>query len=404
MSEKVPLLNNRSHLTVLLLTTEYKDQIIGGLGRHVTDLVSEGTKRGLHFIVITISKTNEESYKIEDGVHVFRLLPWQRNAKDFLEYIHNLNFRFSQFVLQELHLPFNLIHVHDWLTGIAGIQLKTFMNLPLLTTIHATENGRKSGKVDKVSKRITEYETMLIHKSDQIIVCSQFMKNVLLDEFKCPIKKVEVIANGIIPKNYQSVIFEEDAIHGFSHIKAPYLLAMGRHVKEKGFQHLIQAFADIQMDFPDLKLVIAGSGPDSKHLKQLTKELSIDNKVIFPGFVQNQERNMLLHHCEMLVIPSLYEPFGIIALEGMITKKPVVAFTLGGLSEVLADDRGILVNEATSKSLANTLQLYLSQPSLSKRNAMVGYDAAITNYNWSYIIEEMADLYSKLVNTRSEKE
>src|SRR5690606_17516147 len=128
-------------------------------------------------------------YKVEDGVHVFRLLPGKRKPSEFLDYIRNINFRLSQFVLQELQLSYDLIHVHDWLTGIAGSQLKDILKMPLLTTFHATEIGRKQDQVTAITKRITDYETKLVQASDRIIVCSLYMKNVLINELGCPIDK-----------------------------------------------------------------------------------------------------------------------------------------------------------------------------------------------------------------------
>ncbi|MGM0874265.1 MAG: glycosyltransferase family 4 protein [Bacillota bacterium] len=399
IDKKVLALDGGANITVLLLTTEYGDKIIGGLGRHVNDLTVEGTKRGIVFIVVTVSQTHEESYRVEDGVHVFRLLPWQRKSKDFLEYILNVNFRFLQFILQELHLSFDLIHAHDWLTGIAGGQLKTIMNLPLLSTIHATEIGRKQGEINQLIKRITDYEKNLVHSSDKVIVCSLFMKNVLKNEFSLPMDRIEVIPNGIIPKNYQSVMLQEDAIKRFPFIQSPFLLAMGRLVKEKGFQLLIQAFSEIHENFSELRLVIAGVGPYGNQLKQLTRDLHLENKVIFTGFVQGIERNTLLKHCEIVVIPSLYEPFGIISLEGMVAAKPTIAFKIGGLAEILADNRGILINEATSKCLAEKLHFYLSQPNQMRKVADAGYEAANSIYNLSNLVDETVILYMKMVRT-----
>jgi glycosyltransferase involved in cell wall biosynthesis len=400
IKNKVQALEKGSNITILLLTTEYNEHVIGGMGRHVIDLTAEGTKCGLSYIVVTSSTTEEESYHVENGVHVFRLLPWKKKSKDFLDYIRNLNFRFSQFVLQELHIPFDIIHAHDWLTGIAGIQLKTMMKLPLLSTIHATEIGRKQGELNPLTKKITDYETELVHFSDQVIVCSMYMKNVLQKQFNCPIDKIEVIPNGIIPKNYQSVMLMEETIHLYPFIHSPYLLAMGRLVKEKGFQLLIQAFSKFHNSFPELRIVIAGVGPFSKHLEELTKNLNLEKKVIFTGFVHPLERNTLLTHCEMLVVPSLYEPFGIISLEGMIAAKPTIAFNIGGLTEVLSENRGILVKEVTSKCLAECLQIYLSQPALYRKNAATGYEAANTIYNWSNLIEKTINLYIKMVKSR----
>ncbi|KKI88611.1 hypothetical protein WQ54_30935 [Bacillus sp. SA1-12] len=382
--------------TVLILTSEYRENIIGGLGRHVTDLTSEVSKRGINFIVVTISNKNEESYKIENGVHVFRLLSWQRSPQDFLDFIRNMNFRFVQFVLQEMKLSFDLIHVHDWLTGLAGEQIKQILHKPLITTIHAAERGRKLGEDNLLTNKITDYESKLIKVSDRIIVCSQFMNNVLQKEFGCPMHKLEVIPNGIIPRNYLDKLKRKELIP-FG--KSKYFLGMGRLVKEKGFQVLIDAFADIHKDYPQIKLVIAGEGPYEDELRELAKKLHIEENVYFTGFIQDTARNTLLKHCELVIIPSLYEPFGIIALEGMVTEKPVVAFHLGGLAEILKEDRGILIGEATVRNLREFLRHYLTDPKQYQEIAHRGYLAANTIYNWSNLSFEVIDLYKKMIKT-----
>ncbi|QGQ47271.1 glycosyltransferase family 4 protein [Metabacillus sediminilitoris] len=386
--------------TVLLLTTEYGEHIIGGLGRHVTDLTIEGSKCGITYIVITVSQDNYESYTIENGIHVYRLLPWQKTSKDFLEYIRNINFRFTQFVLQELDYTFDLIHAHDWLMGIAANHIKKTLNLPLLSTIHATETGRKLGMIDTISKTIIEYESNLIRNSNHIIVCSLYMKNVLKNELSCQTNKIEVIPNGIIPSNYQSVLEREEAFKSFSFINSPFILAMGRLVKEKGFHLLIQAFSEIVDDYPDLYLVIAGVGPYQNELIQLAMDLHIENKIKFPGFVNEQERNTLLSRCEIVVVPSLYEPFGIISLEGMIAAKPVVSFNIGGLAEILAHNRGLIVNELSSKCLGEILQSYLLQPLKYNNMVMSGFEAASSQYNLSNLIYHTVELYRKITNKR----
>ncbi|MGM7721122.1 glycosyltransferase family 4 protein [Metabacillus sp. Hm71] len=394
MNKEGVIMGEESNPTVLILTSEYRDNIIGGLGRHVTDLTSVGSKQGMNFIVVTSSNTHEESYMIENGIHVFRLLSWQRRPHDFVDHIRNMNFRFVQFVIQELPLSFDLIHVHDWLTGLAGEQIKQILHKPLIATIHATERGRKQGVDNFLTKQITDYESKLIQVSDRVIVCSQFMRTVLQKEFACPIHKLEIIPNGIIPVNYLDIINRKDV---FPFKRSKYFLGMGRLVKEKGFQLLIQAFADIHKDYPEIKLVIAGEGPYEDELKELTKNLHIEENVYFTGFVQELARNTLIKNCELVVVPSIYEPFGIIALEGMIASKPVVAFQIGGLTEILKDGRGILVQETTSVSLMECLRDYLTNPKRFQMIAHKGYMAANTTYNWSNLIHRVFEFYTKTV-------
>lgn len=383
--------------TVLLLSTEYGENIVGGLGRHVTDLVETGTEHQLAYIVVTLSTTEHETYCYENGIHLYRLLPWQKDPSNFLDYIKNLNFRFSQFVLQELTFSFDLIHVHDWLTGIAGCALKKLTGKPLITTIHSTEQERKLGESNLLIQEITKYENKLINQSDQIIVCSEYMNKLLKNTYNLSSEKMKMISNGLIPEKY---MIEKDLLieNNYPLMSPPYLLAMGRLVKEKGFDLLLDAFSVIYKDFSELNVVIAGAGPAEMKLKQQASLLGLEERVFFPGFLYERERNMYLASCNMLVIPSLYEPFGIIALEGMIYSKPIVTFNVGGLADVLADNRGIIVERTTCDELAQQLRYYLNNPDEAKEIAIKGNQIIHSKYQWNSLIFEIINVYKNVLS------
>ncbi|MBM7604697.1 glycosyltransferase involved in cell wall biosynthesis [Metabacillus crassostreae] len=378
--------------TVLILSTEYGENMIGGLGRHVTDLVETGTNFHLNYIVVTLSTTDHETYSCENGIHIYRLLPWQKNPSNFLEYIKNVNFRFSQFVLQELQYSFDLIHVHDWLTGTAGCALRNHTGIPLVTTIHSTEKERKLGDFNLLIEEITSYENELINKSDQIIVCSEYMKKLLKAKYEASSEKIEIIPNGLIPEKY-TLTDDTNPL-----LSTPYLLAMGRLVTEKGFHLLLEAFSLIYEEFPEFSVVIAGAGPAEMSLKQQVSALGLDGRVFFPGYIHERERNVYLKFCDMLIIPSLYEPFGIIALEGMIYSKPIISFDVGGLTSVLAPNRGIIVKSTKVEKLAEQLRYYLNNPDKANEIAVKGHQTIASLYQWNNLILKIINVYKKTVS------
>jgi glycogen synthase len=381
--------------TILVLTTEFEEHLVGGLGRHVNDFVEEGIKHNLIFIILTPSKSNKESYVQKENVHIFYLLPWKQNSLDLFDFIRNINFRLSQFVLQELHLSFDLIHVHDWMFAASACLIKEELHKPLITTIHSTEHERKQYNNGREYSKITEYEKQLIEASDQLIVCSYYMKNIIENRAFNREIQVEVIPNGVIVENYQKILEPTQALQKFSFINSRFLFSMGRLVKEKGFHLLLEAFSSIHNKYPNLNLVIAGEGPYEEHLKQITTTLQIKTNVFFTGFVRDEERNTLLNNCQALIVPSLYEPFGIVALEGMVLQKPTISFRVGGLREVLSHDRGMLSEQITSKSLAETLLFALSHPKQAGAIAHNGYLATIKEYQWSILIKKVISIYKK---------
>ncbi|PMC39630.1 hypothetical protein CJ195_06855 [Bacillus sp. UMB0899] len=384
--------------TVLLLTTEYGDQLIGGLGRHVNDLVRTGSEYNVTFIVMTLSHTGKESYISEDGIHVFRLLPWQEQSKGLSDYFMNLNFRFTQFILQDLHLNFDLIHVHDWFFSITAYQIKKVLRKPFITTFHSTEKERKQFNNGKVIDKIVKHEDQLLLHSDHIIVCSHYMENILVKRMVDQYASISVIPNGIVLENMKRLLSKDEALKRFPFITKPFLLGVGRMVKEKGFQVFVDAFSMIQHKFPALKLVLAGSGPYERELKKIVEIHGLESKVIFVGFLNEKERNTLLSKCEMLVIPSLYEPFGIVALEGMALAKPIIAFNTGGLKEILRDQRGIIVDQVSSVYLAERLHFYLENAKEMEKIACFGNQEMKEEYQWLTIIEKTISLYISVVD------
>lgn len=384
---------NSQQKTVLLLTTEFGQQIVGGLGRHVNDLVEIGSKQNLQFVVMTISFDDKESYTVEEGVHIFRLLPWKKRSTDFIDFIKNMNFRMTQFILQELQLSFDLIHIHDWMLAFVGCHIKKELHKPLITTFHSTEKERKQYNNGEILSIITQYENLLLHDSDRIIVCSRYMEKIIEHKIKGRNVKPERIPNGIVAENYQSTLDHKQALSRFPFLNSPYLLAMGRLVKEKGFQLLIESIIKIHKEVPGFKLVIVGEGPFEEHLKQMVKEAQLERYVFFTGFLEGEERNTLLHFCHLFVVPSLYEPFGIVALEAMLFRKAVVSFNIGGLKEVLANNRGVLVKQLDSQSLANHLLYCLLHPIQMNKIATEGYNAVMRDYQWEKLIKKTINIY-----------
>ncbi len=385
-------LMNKQNITVLCLTTEYGENVVGGLGRHVTDLTLASKNQGLSYIVITPSISGKEYVEVNNHVTVYYVKNWTPVHLHFLDYIRNLNFRIVQFVLHELNKDVDLIHCHDWLTGMAAVTLQKQLGKPLISTIHSTEKERKLVTKTKPIEMITTYEKELMTKSDRLIVSSAYMYSLLNRDYDIEKERMDLIPNGILPSQYQLPRKEPN-----NQYPTPFILAMGRLVKEKGFDYLLEAFEEIKPFHKDLKLVIAGEGPFNEVLIRKSIELTIDD-VIFTGHVKGREKNCLLHQCEMLVIPSLYEPFGIIALEGMICRRPVIAFNTGGLKEIVGDGRGILVESSRSADLAKEMRTILVNRELGKEVADRGFTHVAQNYHWDDVILPIKHSYQTLLN------
>ena len=188
--------------------------------------------------VVTAGNGGLPGYEMINGVHVHRVTPLNNQDDDFLAWVAGLNLAMSyrgEKIAEEI--KFDIIHAHDWLVGASAITLKDILSIPLLTTIHATEHGRNNGIHTDMQRFIHEKELQLIAESDQIIVCSHYMREELLTNFNLSENKMAIIPNGI-----EQVDVKVDLIEIYPFLKnRKYVFSVGRMVREKGFETIIEA-------------------------------------------------------------------------------------------------------------------------------------------------------------------
>ncbi len=174
----------------------------------------------------------------------------------------------------------------------------------------------------------------------------------------------------------------------------PYVLAMGRHVRQKGFDVLIDAWAEVQSRLPHpIDLVIAGDGPERGALLALARERNVDDTIEFPGRCDRTGTASLFAGCVAFVLSSCHEPFGIVNLEAMAAGKPVVATNVGGVGEIVDDGvTGILVPAGDASALANALERVLTTPDLANALGDAG-KARSAAYEWTRIGADYERVY-----------
>ncbi|HWO96040.1 MAG TPA: glycosyltransferase [Bacillus sp. (in: firmicutes)] len=395
-----------SKLNILMLSWEFPPLVVGGLSRHVFDLSRTLAKQGHQVFVITTFVEGLPAYEKIQGVHVCRVLSLQPHHSDFFAWVNSLN---TAMVHESLrlckHIPFHLVHAHDWLVGSAARVIQTQLNIPLICTIHATEHGRNNGIHNSLQESVHEKERRLIHHAQAVIVCSEYMKKELIDLFYVPPGKISVFPNGIDPEMFLS--------HSRSNnIKKKYRLSssdrlifsVGRVVYEKGFHILIEAAEIIRKEQPGVRFIIAGKGPLLHEYRALVKEKRLDDYVQFIGYITDDERNQLLHFSEAVVFPSLYEPFGIVALEGMIVGKPTIVTNTGGLQTIVEDGvSGIKVRPGDAFHLAEQISLLLQDKEYARLLGENGKQRAETMFGWDHIATETTKLFEDNVITFREK-
>nr|WP_239587471.1 glycosyltransferase [Bacillus pakistanensis] len=377
---------------ILLLSWEYPPYIVGGLARHVHDLSKALVKKGKRVIVLTTKNDEGLPYEVADGVEVHRVHPLQRFEENFLNWVAQLNLVLFEKAVELINSEkIDVIHAHDWVVGMAAINLKKNFSIPLITTIHATEHGRNKGIYTDLQMKIHQQEEKLIHASNQIIVCSEFMKQEVQEVFPLGEIPLNIIPNGV---NIWEV--ERGSNKSKHESGKRFFLSIGRMVKEKGFDTLIEMASMVKTQW-DGQFLIAGKGPLLEHYRQLVKEKNLEDYIEFIGFIDDDKRNELLEKCEAVIFPSVYEPFGIVALEAMAAKKAVIASKTGGLKGIVQHGHaGLLFEPENPDSLKFQVESILQEEGLKERLGESGYKLAQMLFSWERISDQTLKVYEEV--------
>jgi glycogen synthase len=384
---------------VLMLSWEYPPRIIGGLARVVAQLSWKMVKQGWEVHVVTADHPGAPEHEIDQGVHVHRVKTQTDWTPDFLTWVHMLNFGLIQYAL-ELHRkePFDLIHAHDWMVCDAAWALKKGLGIPMVATMHATEAGRMHGVHTDLQRFISQKEWRLTFESWRVICNSLHMQKELSGLFGLPRDKMSVIPNGIDPEIFN---FEFDPWQLRNQFAAPnekIVLYVGRMVLEKGVQCLLHSIPYINYQAPGTKFLLVGTGYYLDELKGMADRLGIGWNTRFLGYVSDYDLLRYYKIADVVCIPSFYEPFGIVALEGMAARVPVVTSDTGGLPDFVENmANGITTYTDNVESLSWGLLQVLRNPELAERLREEAYKRVCTIYNWNVIAERTLSVYEQVI-------
>lgn len=393
-------------MRILMFSWEYPPHVVGGLGKHTAELVPPLSElSGLDLHLVTPCWSGGASREQVGQAMVHRVEPPITNG-DFYTSAWQTNMRLEEYAHQlwQERGPFDLIHVHDWLVAFVGAALKRSYKVPLLSTMHATEKGRGRGHLATDQARaIHHVEWWLTYESWRVIACSEYMTHEISDYFQCPRDKIQVIPNGVDMERFDRL--DGQNLDHFRHMYGlPFeeiVFSVGRVVAEKGIHLLIQAMPLVLRDHPSAKLVVAGRGPELEALRSLSWHLGVGEKVLLTGFISDDDRDRLLKIADCAVFPSLYEPFGIVALEAMAARCPVVVSAVGGLQDVVEhNETGIIVYPNDVASLAWGILHTLQHPKWSAARVENAYRVVRERYNWEHIARTTAEVYRQIVAER----
>ncbi len=398
-------------MRVLALSWEYPPHIVGGIGKHVADLLPLLAGIALAdgpLLVDLVTPHYGEGAAVEAVNAYLTIHRVDMPPVDVLDHYNSVIANNAYFVAYAEKLAtthtYDLIHMHEWLTGFAGIALKHQWKVPLLATIHGTERGRHQGYLPShTSQQINQLEWEICFEAWRVIVCSHFMREELQRYFALPPNKINIIANGVnLPApNAANAAAQQALRQRYAPNGERLLFFIGRIVHEKGLQILIRAMPRILADYPQTRLLVAGK--NGQKLWSLAYELNVEKAVDFLGFISDQDRDCIYHIADAAIFPSLYEPFGIVALEAMACGCNVVVSSVGGLREVVEHQvNGQTVYPDDPLSIAWAVDQLFQHPAAAAQWRETAMTTTLPQFRWSKIAEDTAGLYQTLVQERQQ--
>jgi glycogen(starch) synthase len=389
-------------MKVLMVSWEYPPVVIGGLGRHVHHLATALAEAGHEVVVLcrrpsgTDPSTHPSTDEIAEGVRVVAAAqdPHEFDfGSDMMAWTLAMGHSMVRAGLaienrgKRAWQP-DVVHAHDWLVAHPAVALAEYFDVPLISTIHATEAGRHSGWVSgPISRQVHAVESWLVRESDSLITCSASMRDEITELFGPGLVEIRVIRNGIDAARWPFARRKPR--------KGPaQLLYLGRLEYEKGIHDAIAALPRIRRTHPGTTLTIAGDGTQQQWLIEQTRKQKVLKAVTFVGHMDHEASVRLLHAADVAVLPSHYEPFGIVALEAAATGTPLVTSNVGGLGEaVINGQTGVSHPPRDVTALATAVRTVLDDPEAAQQRAIAARERLTSDFDWHTVAGETAQVY-----------
>jgi glycogen synthase len=389
-------------MRVLLISWEYPPVIEGGLARHVRNLSEHLVREGVEVHVVTRGGGHLPAEEVRHGVTVHRVRepPFPKDPSAFVRWVRAMNAHMGE-LAEELceQLDIGLVHSHDWLVARAAKLTARRFGRPWLTTVHATEFGRHQGWVQNhPQSHIHSLERAMARGADHVITCSHYMQGHVSAVFGVPSSRITVIPNGIDPRDL------EPGIDDLPGLRARYasqdellVLLVGRLVYEKGFHLALDALAPVIRKLGNVRFVVAGTGTAEAELKRQARRLRLMRHGSFLGWVGDDMLHALYRISDLCIVPSIYEPFGLVALEAMASGCLCVVADTGGLREVVPGDGsvGLRFRSKDAAALRAVLEQILIDDD-ARAQVVAEAREYVLQFDWAEVARRTHELYGAL--------
>ena len=413
-------------MRMAVLVYEFPPKIVGGLGTYAAEITRNFVLMDHDVTVFTMNDDTGSlpTREIWRGIEIHRPLhidisdslpdviaedikKWGRGIQLFskiLVYNYLSASKFVNELVRKEGFKYDIVIAHDWLSAIAGITIKKESGLPLAFHVHSTERGRTLGNGSEV---VSNIELHGAKAADLIVTVSYAMKDELV-KLGFPKEKIQVCYNGVDPQKYNPETVKADdvkKIRDFYGLEDDDLMIffIGRLVGVKGVDKLIMAMPYVLQKLPKAKLIIVGLGDLQDYLVNLVKTMKLQDCVKFRfEFIPEEERILHYAACDIAAFPSLYEPFGIVALEAMSMERPVVVGAAGvsGMREIVipcGDEQcGFHVNPSNPADIAWGINSALENPEKGKWLGKNGRRRVLNEFTWEKIAKKTLTLYEQV--------
>jgi glycogen(starch) synthase len=390
---------------VLILSWEYPPIVEGGLARHVRKLAEGLVAHRADVHVLTRGGGHRPAEEVRHGVTVHRVAEPDFPKDDldaFIAWVEDMNSDLTA-AGEKLgeRFEFDLVHSHDWLVAPAAEQLKERFGTPWLVTVHATEHGRHQGWVRKHPQSyIHRIEREMVRRADRVITCSDFMRGHVNQVFRVAKRKITTIQNGIDPADLEPIepVDLDELRDRYAQPDERLVLLVGRLVYEKGFHLALEALPQVIKRLGNVRFVVCGTGTAEADLKQQARELGLMKHGSFIGWTGDNTLHALYKVADLCVVPSIYEPFGLVALEAMASGCLCLVADTGGLREVVPEDgtAGLRFPARDSRSLARMIEKTLTDADLRERLTAEAREHVL-KFDWAEVALETSQVYDELV-------
>lgn len=389
-------------MRILVISWEYPPVIEGGLGRHVRKLSEHLVGEGVEVHVLTRGGGHLATEEVRHGVVVHRVREPQfpKDVNAFVRWVEQMNDDMRALGLELCErFEFDLVHSHDWLVAGAAEQVARRIGRPWLVTVHATEFGRHQGWVQThPQSHIHAVEGEMVHGADHVITCSHYMRGHVGAVFGLPLERITVIQNGVDPRDLDHVAEDLTALRRrFATDQERLVLMVGRLVYEKGFHLALDALAAVIARLGDVRFVVAGTGTAEAELKLQAERLGLSEYGTFLGWIGDDMLHSLYRVAEIAIVPSIYEPFGMVALEAMASGCPCVVADTGGLREVVPGDGtvGLRFPSRDSEALVGVLERVLDDEA-GRAQMVAEAREHILQFGWPDVARRTLEVYEGL--------